>query len=271
MMLRVVMLGDIVGQVGLSAAVAQIPTIRSRYRPHLLLANAENAANGSGLTPDQYRKLRAAGIDGVTLGDHVYRKAQIVQCLETEATLIRPANLPAGAVGRTWMRLQPTAQEGDPGDASLPEVFVTTLLGRVFASLPADDPFAAVDRVLSQLPVIKPILLVEVHAEATSEKQALGWYLDGRAAAVLGTHTHVATADAKILPKGTAYITDLGMTGPHASVLGRRVDRVLKHMTTAMHAPFDVAEGDLRVCGVMVEINTDTRRAVRIERIELPA
>jgi 2',3'-cyclic-nucleotide 2'-phosphodiesterase len=270
MMLRVVMLGDIVGQVGLAAAIGQIPVLRQRHRPHLLLANAENAANGSGLTPEQYRKLREAGIDGVTLGDHVYKKAQIVRCLETESTLIRPANLPAGAVGRTWMRLQPTAQEGDPADGPLPEVFVTTVLGRVFASLPADDPFAAADRVLSQLPVIKPIVLVEIHAEATSEKQAMGWYLDGRVAAVLGTHTHVATADARVLPKGTAYITDLGMTGPHESVLGRRIDRVLKHMTTAMHAPFDVADGDLRVCGVMVRIDTDTRRAVAIERIEIP-
>lgn len=265
------MLGDIVGSPGLAATIQQLPLIRDRYRPHLLLANAENAANGSGLTPDQFKRLHAAGVDGITLGDHVFKKAQIVPCLEREQTLIRPVNLPSGAAGRGVMRLKPRPQEDDPPGVAMPDVYVTTVLGRVFASLPADDPFAAVDHVLDELPTSRhAIVVVEVHAEATSEKQALGWYLDGRVAAVLGTHTHVATADAKVLPKGTAYITDLGMSGPHESVLGRRIDRVLKHMTTAMHAPFDVAEGDLRVCGVVVEIDTETGKATSIERIELP-
>ncbi len=268
--LRIVMLGDIVGAPGLAAAIQQLPVIRERYRPHVLIANAENAANGSGLTPEQFKRLRGAGVDGVTLGDHVFKKAQIVASLDQEQTLIRPANLPAAAAGRGWMRLESKPREDDPVDQPLPAVFVTTVLGRIFPNLPADDPFAAVDRVLDELPEEDPIVLVEVHAEATSEKQALGWYLDGRVTAVLGTHTHVATADAKILPNGTAYITDLGMTGPHESVLGRRVDRVLRHMTTAMHAPFDVADGDLRVCGVFLEVDTETRRATGIERIELP-
>ncbi len=270
MQLRLVMLGDIVGRPGREALRQQLPHIRERYRPHLVVANAENSANGSGLTPEQYTKLCDLGIDGMTLGDHVYKKSQIVSVLERESNIIRPANLAAAAKGKRWMMLQPKPLADEP-QVEMPPVFVITVLGRIMVSMPANDPFATVDAILPELPRPNPIVLVEVHAEATSEKIAMGWHLDGRAAAVVGTHTHVATADARILPKGTAYITDLGMTGPHESVLGRRVDRVLTHMTTQMHAPFDVAEGDPRVNGVFVEIETDTRRATRIERIEFKA
>ena len=264
MSLRVVMLGDIVGQPGRLAVAQLVPTIRQRWQPDLIIANAENAAGGSGLMPEQYAKLSDAGIDAFTLGDHVYKRAQIVPTLETQANIIRPANLPAGAKGRRWMQL---AVPRLPGVS----LFVTTVLGRIFINLPANDPFATIDEVLSELPAVDPLVLVEVHAEATSEKQAMGWYLDGRVAAVVGTHTHVATADARILPHGTGYITDLGMTGPQESVLGRRIDRVLTHMTTSMPAPFDVAEGDPRVCGVFLEIDPKSRRTTHIERIELKA
>ncbi|MCC7203555.1 MAG: YmdB family metallophosphoesterase [Phycisphaeraceae bacterium] len=270
MPLRVVMLGDIVGSPGRLAVMQQIPVIRQRWKPDLILANGENAAAGSGLTPEQYHKLRAAGLDGITLGDHVYKRDQIVPVLETEQQIIRPANLPTLAKGRSWMRLTPASTPGS-APTPLPNLYVLTVLGRIFSSLPADDPFAAVDRILPELPERDPIVLVEVHAETTSEKQALGWYLDGRVAAVVGTHTHVPTADAKILPHGTGYITDLGMSGPYESVLGRRIDRVLTHMTTAMHAPFDVADGDPRVCGVYLEIDPASRRTTHIERIELKA
>ena len=264
------MLGDIVGGVGRRAVAQLLPALRAKYRPHIVLANAENAASGSGLTPELYRKIAASGVDAMTLGDHVYKKAEIVATLETATNLIRPANLPAGAKGRRWMQVNAQRVEGDAGD--LPPIFVMTVLGRIFMHhLPGDDPFRTADQVISELPRKDPIVIVEVHAEATSEKQAMGWHLDGRVSAVVGTHTHVATADARILPKGTAYITDLGMCGPMTSVLGRSVQPVLLHMTTGMHAPYDVAEDDPRINGIYIEIDEQTRRATAVERIEMKA
>lgn len=270
MALKVVMLGDIVGRAGRLAVIQQLPHIREKWQPDLIIANAENVANGSGLTPQNYRDLCDAGIDGMTLGDHVYRKKQIVATLERESNIIRPANLAQGAKGRTWMRLT-------PADSNLPPLYVLTVLGRLFMSLPANDPFAIAEQVISQLPDRDPLVLLEIHAEATSEKWAMGWHFNGRVAAIVGTHTHVQTADARILPahRGglptTAYITDLGMCGPQESVIGRSIDPVLTHMTTAMPAPFDTAEGDPRVCGVYIEIDPERRRATAIERLELPA
>ena len=258
------MLGDIVGRAGRQAVAQQIPVIRARWKPDLVIANAENATRGSGLSPDHYQKLCASGVDGLTLGDHVYRRVQIVATLERELNIIRPANLPALAKGRRWMQLQAP-------DTSKPPVFVLTVLGRIFTNLPANDPFSTVTEVLSQLPRRDPLVLVEAHAEATSEKQALGRFLDGRAAAVIGTHTHVPTADACIFPGGTAFISDIGMCGPHESILGRRIDAVVKHMTSSMPIPFEVAEGDPRVNGVFLEIDPSSRRALSIERIELAA
>lgn len=259
------MLGDVVGEPGMRAVEQLLPQIRERWKPDLIVVNAENAADGSGLTPALYKRLRQVGVDGVTLGDHVYRRMQIARTLEHETTIIRPANLPRAATGRSWMQLAPR------GDTDCPPLYVTTVLGRIFSSVPADNPFETVDAVLGQLPDLNPLVVVEVHAEATSEKRALGYYLDGRVAAVIGSHTHVATADAQILPHGTAYITDLGMCGPHDSIIGRRIDRVLKTMTTAIPSPFDVASGDPRVCGVFLQIDTDRRVATGVERIELKA
>ena len=271
MAIGIVMLGDVVGAPGRFALAQQLPAIRERFAVDLVIANAENAAAGSGLTPELYRKLCEAGVDGLTLGDHAYRKKQIVPTLEQQPNIIVPANLPAAAAGKRWMRL--TAADGTRA------VYVVTLLGRLFMGLPVNHPFAVIDQVLASLPQRDPIVIVEVHAEATSEKQALGWYLNGRVAAVIGTHTHVPTADARILPAdlpagaagGTAYITDLGMSGPYDSVLGRRVDRVITHMSTAMPAPFDVAEANPRVCGIYLEIDEATGRALRCQPIDMPA
>lgn len=273
MPIRVIMLGDIVGMPGVHAVEQLVPKMRQQYQPDLVIANAENAADGSGLTPVLFKQLRAAGVDGMTMGDHVYKRMQIASVLENETVITRPANLPHAAKGRRWMALTPATLGGVavPPGTKLPKVYVLTVLGRIFASLPADDPFACIEQVLGHLPEVNPIVIVEVHAEATSEKQAIGWFLDGRAALVFGTHTHVPTADAKLLPGGTGYITDLGMTGPYESIIGRRIDRVLIHMTTAMPAPFDVAGGDVRLCGVLVDIDEKSRRAVHIERIEMAA
>ncbi len=273
MPIRLVMLGDIVGRPGRQAVAQLLPTIRNRWRADLIIANAENAANGSGLSSSLYKKLCVAGVDGITLGDHIYKRLDIVDTLESQPNITRPANLPATAKGKRWMRLEvPRVNRS---------VYVVTLLGRLFMhNMPADDPFATFEAVARELPEVDPIIIVEIHAEATSEKQAMGWYLNGRVSLVAGTHTHVATADARILPihtygrspaGGTAYITDLGMCGPHHSVLGRKVERVLKKMTTGMPVPFDVAEEDPRVCGVYVEIDEASGRALAIERIELAA
>ena len=240
MSIRVLILGDIVGTPGRQAVAQCLPALREQYNADLVIANAENAANGSGLTPDLYAKLCNAGVDAMTLGDHVYKKKQIVSTLEAKDNIIRPANLPPAAAGKPWMKLT-VARAGEMSA----NIYIFTVLGRIFTNLPCNDPFAAVDSVIAQLPEAKPNVIVEVHAEATSEKKALGWYLNGRVAAVFGTHTHVPTADERILPinvpgsngtpgrGGTAYITDIGMCGPQDSILGRRVDRVLTHMTTS--------------------------------------
>lgn len=279
MSLRIVMLGDIVGTPGRQAVSQLMPVLRHRYAPDLVIANAENAANGSGLTPALHNKLRDSGIDAMTLGDHAFRKKQIFVTLESEQNIIRPANLSSAAKGRGWMKLE-VAKAAAP-------VYVITLLGRIFMpSLPANDPFAAIDRFIEHLPEKKPIVIVEIHGEATSEKIAMGWHCNRRVAAVVGTHTHVATADSWLLPRqyeeqeklptdlasgGTAYITDLGMCGPHDSVLGRRVDRVLKFMKTAMPGAFDVAVGNPRINGVVIDIDENSGLSTAIERIELAA
>ncbi|MCE9592444.1 MAG: TIGR00282 family metallophosphoesterase [Planctomycetes bacterium] len=265
MTLRVVMLGDIVGRPGRLAVAQQVPVIRERWKPDLILANVENTSNGTGLTPEHYARLKDAGLNGMTLGDHCFKKVQIVETLDTAGDIIRPFNLPLGARGKGWMRIP---FPGNPARG----LFVVTVLGRIFMhNMPADDPFAAVERALKEFTEKDPIVIVEIHAEATSEKMAVGWQFNGRVAAVLGSHTHIATADARVLSHGTAYITDLGMSGPWDSVLGRDIDKVLSRMITAMPAPFDVAEGDPRVCGVCIDIDEKTGLATAIERIELKA
>jgi hypothetical protein len=263
MTLKLVMLGDIVGKPGRRVVQQQLANVRHRYEPDLIIANAENIAGGSGITPQLYHKLISYGIDGITLGDHVYRQKDIIPLMNSLENLTRPANLPEDAVGNRYMRLVPRG--GGPA------LYVITLLGRLFMSGGplADDPFAEADRFLDEIESDAHVL-VEIHAEATSEKVALGHHLDGRVSVVVGTHTHIPTADAKILPGGTAFMADLGMCGPYDSVLGRRKDRVVQFMSTAMPAPFDVAEGDERLCGIFVELDDDGR-ATHVERVEFKA
>ena len=281
--MRIAYLGDIVGTSGRQALTQQVKTLREQHGADLVIANAENIANGSGITPEQHKKLGAAGVDGMTLGDHAFRKQQIKNTLNTVDNLIRPINLPGQAWGKGYMRL-PSPIEGGP------DVVVVMIMCRLFMnSVQADDPFAALDRFLESLRNQPPaIVIAEIHGEATSEKIAFGWHANGRVAAVLGSHTHVPTADHRILPspgtdpsipgapvpglgKGTAYVTDLGMTGPQDSVLGRRVDRVVHHMSTGLPAAFDVAEGNPEVQGVLVDIDPVSRLATHIERVALPA
>jgi metallophosphoesterase (TIGR00282 family) len=261
MSIRILALGDIVGRPGRMIVHDKLPAAVRQHKIDFVIANSENIAGGSGITQNLFNKVRSYGVDVITLGDHIYKKVDIVPTLNGSERVVRPANLSSQAAGRPYTVV--TSNAGVP-------VAVFSVLGRIFMNqLPADDPFAACDRVLAQLPGKPKVIVCDVHAEASSEKVALGHWLDGRASLVFGTHTHIPTADAKILEKGTAFISDLGMCGPYDSILGRRKDRVLKFMTTNMPAPFDVAVGDVRMCGVIAEIDTDTGRAISIERFEV--
>lgn len=260
MSIRILALGDIVGRPGRQVVHGKLPGLVRQRGIDLVIANAENVAGGSGITQNLFHKIRSYGVDVITLGDHLYKKIDIVPTLESSERVVRPANLAQGAAGRTFTVV--TTGSGV-------QVAVFSLLGRIFMNLPADDPFAAADRVMAQIPTSVKVRVCDVHCEATSEKVALGHWLDGRASLVFGTHTHIPTADARVLSQGTGYITDVGMCGPYDSVLGRRKERVLKFMTTGMPSPFDVATNDVRLCGVLCEIDPTTGRALSVERIEV--
>jgi metallophosphoesterase (TIGR00282 family) len=255
---RILFIGDIVGKPGRDIVCRSIPALVEKHRLDLIVANAENAAGGSGLTPAIYRELIRAGVDGITLGDHVYRRKEIYGVLENESNIVKPANLPPESVGRDWAVVK--ARNGVP-------VAISCMLGRLFMKPPVDSPWAAADRVLSALPADVSVRLIDFHAEATSEMQLMGRYLDGRVTAVLGTHTHVPTADECVLPGGTAFQCDVGMTGPFESIIGRRIDRVMETTLTGLPTEFDVATGDVRLCGTIVTADPDTGRATRIERL----
>lgn len=259
---RIAFLGDIVGAPGRSVLRSSWRELLERHEPDLVVANAENARDGSGLSPDLAKTFLELGVRGLTLGDHAFRDRRIVPLLEDPAMPIsRPANLAAAAPGRRWLRL--ALPDGG-------ELVVITVLGRSFMNLPADDPFACVDGLLATLPRPDAAVIVEAHMEATSEKAALAHHLDGRVSAVIGTHTHVPTADARILRGGTGFISDVGMTGPYDSIIGRDPGAVLRHLTTAVHVPYGVGEGRESVCGCLVSIDRSSRRCRGIERIELP-
>ena len=225
----------------------------------VVVANAENAAGGSGLTPVIYQELIGAGIDCITMGDHVFRRREIYSIMRGETKIVRPANFPHEAPGHEFTVL--TAR-------NKVRVGVFCLLGRVFMA-PVDCPFQAANRVLSAMAPNVKVILVDFHAEATSDMQLMGRHLDGRVSAVLGTHTHVPTADEQILPEGTAFQCDVGMTGPHESILGRRIDRVLETAKTFRPTHFEVATGDPRIHGTLVDVDPTTGRALAIRRIAI--
>ncbi|MGA2231337.1 MAG: TIGR00282 family metallophosphoesterase [Tepidisphaeraceae bacterium] len=260
MALRILCLGDIVGRPGRQIVHQKLPALVREKAIDLVIANAENIAGGSGITQNLFNKVRSYGVDVVTLGDHVYRKADIIPTLQTSERVVRPANLAAAAAGRPF-----TIVSTNGGV----QVGVFCLLGRIYMNTPSDDPFATADRILDQSPKAVKVWVCDMHAEATSEKVGMCHWLDGRCSMIVGTHTHIPTADARVLPGGSAAITDLGMCGPYDSILGRRKDRVLKHMTTNMPQPFDIATGDVRMCGALAEIDPATGRAISMERIEL--
>jgi metallophosphoesterase (TIGR00282 family) len=260
MPVRILCLGDIVGRPGRQVLHQKLPGLVRDRQVDLVIANAENIAGGSGITRNLFDKIRSYGVDVVTLGDHIYKKNDIVPTLQTSERVVRPANLSHAAAGRPF-----TVVQTNKGVS----VGVFSVLGRIFMNMPSNDPFAAADWVLDQLPAGVKVCVCDVHAEATSEKVAMGHWLDGRCSVIFGTHTHIPTADAKLLTGGSAFITDLGMCGPYDSVLGRRKDRVVKFMTTNMPHPFEVATGDVRLCGAVAEVDEQTGRALSIERIEV--
>ena len=260
MSLRLLCVGDVVGRPGRQLLAEHLPRLAKEHLLDCIIVNAENLAGGSGITAQLYNKLMNYGVDLVSMGDHVYRKQEVIPLLETSGRIARPANLPREAPGPEFV-----IHETRSGH----RVALISVLGRLYIKLPSDCPFHAVDRVLSKIPTDVKTIVVDMHAEATSEKVAMGWHLDGRVSVVFGTHTHIPTADDRVLPGGTGYITDLGMTGPYDSVLGRRKDRVLRSLVTSLPNPFDIAEGDLRLCGILVEVSPTDGRALHIERIRI--
>ena len=255
--MRFLFLGDIVGGPGLQLVRSTVPRLRDRDRLDFVVANAENATHGSGLTPRDYRHVRAAGVDAVTLGDHIYKKFDIAEVLTDPAEPVcKPANFPAAAPGRDHVLIT----------AGGVRVAVVSLMGRTFMRA-VDCPFAAIDRVLAAVAGVARVVVVDIHAEATADKYQMAHHLAGRVTALIGTHTHVPTADEQILPGGTAFICDVGMCGPYSGVLGRRADRVLHTTTTFAPTAFDVATGDVRLGGVVVECDPTTGRATGIERV----
>lgn len=255
---RILCVGDVVGAPGRKVLQEALPVLVERHAVDCVIVNAENAAAGSGLTDVLYQKIVRAGAHLITLGDHIYRRKEIYPVLAKETNIVKPANFPPTAPGREFAIHQ---------TASGHQIAVVSIMGRLFMKPIVDDPFSAVDRVLSALPRAVKIIAVDVHAEATSEKVAMGWHLDGRVSVVFGTHTHIPTADERILPKGTAYITDVGMTGPYDSVLGREKGRVIGTMMTAVPSAFDVASGDPRLCGVIASVEPTTGLARSIDRV----
>lgn len=255
--MRLLLIGDIVGKPGRRIVTQSLPGLRVREQLDLIVANAENSADGSGITPAIYRELTAAGVDCITLGDHIYRRREINTVLESEPNIVKPANYPATAPGKNFAVV--TAADGT-------QVMVMSLLGRVFMR-PVDCPWTAADRVLAEKPAQVQVVVVDFHAEATSDMQLMGRYLNGRVSAVLGTHTHVPTADEQILSLGTAFQCDVGMTGPHDSILGRKYDRVLETTLTFNPTHFDVATGDVRLHGTIVDVDPASGLATNIRRL----
>lgn len=254
-MLKLLFIGDIVGRPGREFVRDRLPRLRSEHGLDFVIANGENAAAGAGITGIIAKSILESGVDAITLGDHVWDQRGWETDITQMERICRPANLPQNCPGWDHLIIESRGFR----------LAVFTVLGRQYLGMKADCPFLCADRMVEQLKAQADAIVVEIHAEATSEKQALGWHLDGRVTAVIGTHTHVPTADAQVLPKGTAFICDIGMTGPYASVLGREVAPVVSKFLDGMPRRFEVATGDVRLSGALVEISAPMARAEKIE------
>lgn len=256
--MNILFIGDVVGNPGREAIKSLLPGLKKEFDLDFTVVNAENAAGGSGITAKVAQELFEVQVDVLTSGDHIWKKKEIFELISAERRILRPNNFPATAPGAGYGVF--TTPKGQ-------KVGVICVLGRVFMDAlecPFKTTMAAVEAITKETNVI----LVDIHAEATSEKVALGWYLQGKVSAVLGTHTHIQTADERILPEGTAYLTDAGMTGPYDSVIGRRVEDVMERFLTHVPVRFEVAEGNIQLCGAVMEIDEKTGRAKNITRIQ---
>jgi len=258
--MRILFIGDIVGKPGRRAVHEMLPELISRYRIDFVIANGENAAAGFGITREIVEDLFEGRIDVITTGNHVWDKKEILDFIDDYESLLRPANYPGSAPGRGSV-VMPSVNGYHVG--------VINLMGRVFMHS-LECPFRTVEEEIGKIRKRTKIILVDIHAEATSEKIAMGWFLDGKVTAVVGTHTHVQTADERVLPGGTAYITDVGMTGPFDSVIGTRKEIVLERFLTQIPNKFDVAKGDVRLQAVLIDVDEKSGSALSIERLSLP-
>jgi metallophosphoesterase (TIGR00282 family) len=259
--MRVLILGDVVGRPARRAIRDLVPSLIERERIDLAIANAENAAGGIGVDLKSAKELLSSGLDVLTSGNHIWKKKEIYQYMDEHSELIRPANYPEGAPGRGWC-----AWQNDDGLKAL----IINVQGRVFMPNHVDDPFRSVDAIYRERGRHSRVIIVDMHAEATSEKNAMGWHLNGRASIVFGTHTHVQTSDDRILPGGTAYITDVGMCGPLDSVIGMEKETVIKGFLSQLPRQFEVAHENVVLQGIIVDVDDDSGQAREIRRLRIP-
>jgi 2',3'-cyclic-nucleotide 2'-phosphodiesterase len=256
--MKVIFLGDVVGEPGRDVVRAAFPALKEQYAPDFFIVNGENAAGGNGITPKLCIDLMRAGADVVTLGDHSWDQKEVLSYVDTEPRLLRPINYPPGTPGFGSVVVSGNGKK----------LGVISALGRTFMGPQVDNPFLVIEGEVSKLRTETPCIFVDFHCEATSEKIAMGRAMDGKVSAVVGTHTHVQTADEQIFPGGTAFLTDAGFTGPHESVIGRDIDSVLQKYRTLLPNRFYIARGGLQADGVFVEIDENTGHALKIERIQ---
>lgn len=257
--MKVLMIGDVVAKPGRLAVLQRIQDLREQHDIDLAIMNAENLAGGFSVTPSLCEQLFASGIDVMSSGNHIFDKKEAIPYIAKQPRLLRPANYPPNTPGSgMWT-----------GKIKNAQVAVINLMGRVFMP-PSDDPFRTADLLLDSLPAETRIRIVDMHAEATSEKVAMGWYLDGRVSAIIGTHTHVQTADERVLPDGSAYLTDTGMTGSYAGVIGMKTSDVIARFTSPTAGRAEHSAGDVRICAVVLDIDEATGKARSITRLNLP-
>ncbi|MCK5566423.1 MAG: TIGR00282 family metallophosphoesterase [Actinomycetia bacterium] len=261
--MKVIFLGDIIGKPGRNALARKLDILIRENEADIVIANGENAAGGIGISPGTCDSLFEMGVDMVTSGNHIFKKKEIIDYLDLEPRLLKPANYPPGTPGKGYYIFEVEKLGGL-------KVAVINICGRVFVEN-LDCPFRTIDRILEYIKERTPVIIVDIHAEVTSEKVAMGWFLDGRVSAVIGTHTHIQTADERVLPGGTAYITDTGMVGPRDSVIGVKKENIIKRFLTGMPQQFTVAKEDVWINGVVIDIDEKSGKARQIIRINCEA
>ncbi|MCK4860140.1 MAG: TIGR00282 family metallophosphoesterase [Candidatus Omnitrophica bacterium] len=254
--MKSLVIGDVVGRPGREALRSLLPALKKKHRIDFIIANGENAAGGSGLTPKVVKEIFDSGVDVITSGDHIWRKKEVLEVISKENRLLRPANYPVGTPGSGFCVY----------GCGKTKIGVINVVGRVFMNC-LEDPFLAAKRAVQEIKKETSNIFVDIHAEATSEKLALAFFLDGKVTAIFGTHTHIQTADERLFPKGTAYITDLGMTGPFDSILGRRPEQILERFITGLPTKFEMAADDVQLQGAIVEFDAENGKAISIKRL----